>query len=134
MAKERDETIHKLSQSLWESVRMFAKIPEDAEVTPEVHHCRFFKRTTSGDWQDKLAASEIQYDRLDELTMYFSCIEKNERSRTQDKCARHGPSPLHPDQRNESSKPLPRDYKRKKYGSDQAKQEPWCNWDCDSGS
>ena len=44
------------------------------------------------DWQDKLAASGIQYDRLDELIMYYSRIEKNERSRTHEKGSRHVPS------------------------------------------
>ncbi|CAI5712118.1 unnamed protein product [Peronospora destructor] len=59
MTKKKDETALKLSQSLRYSVRMFAELPEDAEVIPEVQQCRFFKRAMPRDWQDKLAASGI---------------------------------------------------------------------------
>ena len=41
------------------------------------------------DWQDKIAAFGIQYDRLNELTLYFSRPEKNEQSRTHEKGSRH---------------------------------------------
>ncbi|CAI5742716.1 unnamed protein product [Peronospora destructor] len=60
MTKKKDETVLKLFQSLQDSVRMFAELPEDAEVIPEVQQCRFFKRAMPRDWQDKLAASGIQ--------------------------------------------------------------------------
>ena len=44
MTKKRDETVLKLSQRLRDSMRMFAELPEDAEILPEVQQCRFFKR------------------------------------------------------------------------------------------
>ena len=80
------------------------------------------------DWQDKLAASGIQYDHLNELILYFSRLEKNEKSRTHEKTARHGTSHSHRDQRKEPYKSQPRDDKRKDRGSNQAKQERWCNF------
>ena len=43
MTKKRDETVLKLSQRLRDSMRMFAELPEDAEILPEVQQCRFFK-------------------------------------------------------------------------------------------
>ena len=80
------------------------------------------------DWQDKLAASGIQYDHLNELNLYFSRLEKNEKSRTHEKTARHGTSHSHRNQRKEPYKSQPRDDKRKDRGSNQAKQERWCNF------
>ena len=59
MTIKRDETVLQLSQRLRDSVRMFAELPEDAEVIPEVQQCRFFKRAMPRDWQDKLAASGL---------------------------------------------------------------------------
>ena len=82
MTKKRDETILALSQRLRDSVRMLDELPKDAEVIPEVQKCLFFKRVMPRNWQDELAAPGMQYDRLNELIMYFSRIEKNERSRT----------------------------------------------------
>ena len=46
---------------------MFPELPDDAEVKTEVRQCRFFKQAMPHDYQDELAASETQYDHLNEL-------------------------------------------------------------------
>ncbi|POM80135.1 Gag-pol fusion protein [Phytophthora palmivora] len=82
MTKRRDESVHKFSQRMRENVRMFAELPQDAEVIPEMQQCRYFKRGMPRAWQEKLAASGAVYDKLNDLALYFTRIEKAERQRT----------------------------------------------------
>ncbi|GMF30839.1 unnamed protein product [Phytophthora fragariaefolia] len=109
---------------------MFAELPEDADIVSEVQQCRYFKRGMPRAWQDKLAAAGVVHDRLNELVLYFTRIEKAEqRLATQDKGRRNNESRRHNgsgrnhssgrnnDHRKETQKPQHRVEKKKDQGS-----------------
>lgn len=74
MTYMRDETVLKVSQRLRDSMRMFAKLPEDAEVIFEFQQCRLFNWAIPRYWQDNLVSSGNQYHHLNDLIMSLSRI------------------------------------------------------------
>ena len=82
MVKRRDETVLKFSQRLRENIRLFAELPQNAEEIPEIQQCRYFKRGMPRAWQEKLSAAGVVFDHLNELILYFTRIEKDERQLT----------------------------------------------------
>ena len=57
LTKRRDETVQAISRRLKELVRLFAELPTNAEIIPEVQQCLFSKCAMPNDWQDKLAVA-----------------------------------------------------------------------------
>ena len=68
-----------------ELVRLFAELPTNAEIIPEVQQCLFSKRAMPNDWQDKLAVAGDHYDKLTALVLYFERLEKREKVNSRDK-------------------------------------------------
>ncbi|GMF40265.1 unnamed protein product [Phytophthora fragariaefolia] len=113
-----------------ENIRMFAELPQDAEIIPEVQQCRYFKRGMPRAWQEKLATSGVVYDRLYDLVLYFTRIESAERQQTGRDKSKSFKDPCQ-DHRKEKhqgrEKPQNNRFKndRKKPGSSNNKGEKW---------
>ena len=69
LTKRRDETVQAISRRLKELLRLFAELPTNAKIIPEVQQCRFFKRAMPKDWQDKLAVAGDHYDKMPALVL-----------------------------------------------------------------
>ncbi|KAG6611434.1 Pol Polyprotein [Phytophthora cinnamomi] len=135
MTKRRDESVHKFSQRMRENIRMFAELPQDAEVIPEVRQCRYFKRGMPRAWQEKLAASGAVYDRLNDLVLYFTRIEKAERqlaTRDKSKSFKDPRKDYRKEKHQAREVPLKNRYKSDKKKPGQAgssrKEEKWCSF------
>ncbi|KAG1698395.1 hypothetical protein DVH05_014898 [Phytophthora capsici] len=132
MEKQRDETVVKFSKRLKENVRMFAELPVNAEEVLEVQQCRYLKRGMLRAWQEKLATAGIVHDRLSELVLNFSRIEKAEQQlATHEKKQEKHSNGRNKDQRGDktNSKSQHKDTKENSDRSERkSKSEKWCSF------